>query len=278
MIFNELPISFPWYEVQNRQTRFKKNFEGMDPWGLISPKNSLLPFQIRNSEGFPPTAWIIRNIETGAVTDISAAIGAIRQTVLTAAQYWYFPGSAITGLDLAPGFYESVITWTTETHYSEIFRVPVCSFTAGAVNTEFLKIEWYNKSDIPPIFYNDLDGGGIPYFRNVIYLDSFIHASEPRIEEEGEEDGDGETVITFQKAIFTYRITELVPDFLKKALVLLQIHDFVFITPVNSPRSGQVKRATVTATLEFGGAFSAVEIAFNEEVETIKKACADNMG
>lgn len=276
MIFNELPIAFPWYEEQALQTRFKSNFQGLAPWGLISPKNSMLPFELRNSEGLPPTLWKIRNIETLAEINITAQISLIRQAAVAGVEYFYFAGEIIPGLDLPTGYYESFLGWGGVFNYSEIFYVPACNFSIGGTTPEFLKLEWYNDTDIAPIFYNDLDGGGIPFFRNVVYLDTFIHASEPKIEEEGERDGNDEIVITFSKAFIPYRITDMVPDYLKKAMVLMQMHDHVFLTPQKSTRAGEIRRISMDSTLEEGGAFSIINIVLEEEL-LIKKGCGNNM-
>jgi hypothetical protein len=280
MIFDELPIAFPWYDNQQKQNRFKENVENLTPYGLISPKNSLLPFQFKRTPIVtPPTEWLITNIDTGAILDISGQIAAqLRQGNIPgrATSYFYYDGAAITGVNLAKGYYQSSLSWgLDDTYYSEVFQIPDCAFNVGAVN-EFLQLVWYNNTDIDPIFYNDLAGDGTPYFKNVIYLDSFIHASDPEVVEDHETDGADNDIPTFQKAIRRYHIADMMPDFLKLALVVMQMHDHVFLTTRKGLRTGELSEISVTPALEQNGAFSTVEIAFEESI-MIKKGCGDNM-
>jgi hypothetical protein len=116
----------------------------------------------------------------------------------------------------------------------------------------------------------------VPYFRNVAYLDTFITASEPEIVEDGERDGHDELIITFQKAIIKYRITLPVAEYLKKAMSLLNMHDHVILTTHRSIRSGELEKLTFSSVLEANGAFSIVDLLFQETI-LVKKGCGENM-
>lgn len=302
-IYNELPTAFPWYEgTIKKQNRFRFNVKSDDWAGLISPINSVLPFEFSYPYTFSDefgtvlldadiNEWKIYDLNDHLVATLSAAaIAQINKAVRENKQYFYFAGGALTvsggaALNLAKGFYYSRIklvehggTAFFTYFYSEVFYVPDCLFstTTAADQIPFLKLEWWNASDLRPIFYNDLISG-VPKFRNVIYLDTFVHQSEPEIQEDGEKDGNDETIPTFQKCLLKYRITELVPDFLKLALVVMQMHDHVKLTTEYGLRSGEMHRLTTNTTTEEGGAFSTVDIIFEEDVAMIKKACADNM-
>jgi hypothetical protein len=210
----------------------------------------------------------------------AASLAKIRGAIKEGRSYVYYAGESLAtsggALSLAQGLYYSVITFAdASVWYSETFYVPGCSFV-GTAAADFLKLEWYNDTDIRPIFYNDKDGGGIPYFRNVAYLDTFITQSEPEIIEDGEKDGNDEQVATFSKAVIRYRITELVPDYLKKALVLMQMHDHVFLTTRNGIRTGEIKKMETASAAEAFGGLSTIDIIFEEEI-LIKKGCGDNM-
>jgi hypothetical protein len=282
MIFNELPTAFPWYDKKEKQNRYRENAEKLTSWGLITPRDALLPFQFWRGTTSAVTGWTIKNADTdsnAAVLD-AASVAKIRGAVKEGRSYVYYAGEALStsagALSLSKGLYYSVLTFAdASVWYSETFYVPGCSFLTGTA-AEFLKLEWYNDTDIRPIFYNDKDGGGIPYFRNVAYLDTFITQSEPEIIEDGEKDGNDEQVPTFTKALIRYRITELVPDYLKKALVLMQMHDHVTLTTRKGTRSGELLRLeTATAPEAFGG-LSSIDIIFEEDL-LIKKGCGDNM-
>lgn len=300
-IFQELPTAFPWYEgTIKKQNRYRFNVKSDDWAGLISPKNSLLPFEFWEpyiidggmvNLGADVHEWKIFDLNDNLVATLSAAsIALIHYIIKENRQYFYFAGDALTvsggaALNLSPGFYYSRVELVFSggsSHltyfYSEVFRVPDCIFSTTSTPDQipFLKLEWWNNTDLRPIFYNDLVSG-VPRFRNVIYLDTFVHQSEPEIQEDGEKDGNDVVIATFQKCLLKYRITELVPDYLKLALVVMSMHDHVKLTTEYGIRSGEMQTVTTNSQTEEGGAFSTVDIIFEEDVAMIKKACGDNM-
>jgi hypothetical protein len=285
-IVKELPLAFPWYENNiNLQNRFRENAKNLTTYGLISPADALLPFEFYRTGGSTViTSWQIYTAAGALVITLNALNHAkIKNITLEGRTYFYYDGSALFNLPghFEPGEYYSRILFNDATEFfSEVFLVPSCSFltTSQPEDVPFLRLEWYNESDIRPIFYNDYDTDGIPYFKNILFLDTFIHVSEPEIIEEGERDGNGDTVPTFVKGIRRYRLAEMVPDFLKVALVLMQMHDKISLTTPFGHRTGEILKMTTNTQTEQGGAFSVVEIVFEEDLAMIKKGCADNMG
>jgi hypothetical protein len=280
MIFNELPISFPWYDKIEQQNRYNENVEPVCDYKLISPRNSLLPFQFTlPATGNAPTKWEVYDINSQAlVANLTGQISALQIQQRRGKDYIYFEGQTLPSLDLPQGFYYSQMLFPGNIlKFSEMFFVPADGFNAeGDDPIDFMRIVWYNLSDLPPIFYNDLVSG-VPRFKNIVYLDTFITASEPEITKEGVKDGTDEVVPTFQKMVIKYRITVVVPDFLKKALSLAQIHDYLYIETKRSVRSGQVLNAEISSEPEANGGLSIVDIVFTEDVAIVKKGCADNM-
>lgn len=289
-IFNDLPTAFPWYDNVQKQNRFKLNVKSDDWAGLITPQNALLPFEYCFDPGGavtidPVAEWkIYRLDDTLAHTIDAGSYSLLHMTTKEGRIYVYYGGEGLTetgpALNMPAGFYYSKIRYGVSDLilFSEVFYVPECSFmtTSAADQIPFLKLEWYNNSDLRPIFYNDIVSG-VPRFRNVVYLDTFVHQSEPEIIEDGEKDGNDETIATFIKCLLKYRITEFVPDYLKLALVVMQMHDVVKLTTPFGLRSGAMHKVTTNSQTEQGGAFSNVDIVFEEDVAMIKKACADNM-
>lgn len=284
MLYPELPNAFPWYDQLKKQNRYRENTAGMVEYGLLNPSDSLLPFQFYIIGGGGVVSWEIYHESGALVATISGgSFSFIRIANREGRKYYSYAGQVLTVagggfLNLAPGFYYSKIVMSHfGVVYSEIFQVPGCQFTAATMaDNPFLRIEWYNDTDLKPIFYNDYVST-TPYFKNTVYLDSFIHVSEPAITEDAEKDGEDEPVATFQKAVVSYKIADLVPDFLKVALGLLQMHDHVIITTAKSIRTGEVKRISMTATPTDGGAFSNIELTWREEIAAIKKGANDNM-
>lgn len=281
MLYNELPVAFPWYEKKEQQNRYGENVVPICDYKLITPSNSMLPFQFAKITvtGTLPVTWQIFDINSEVlIADISSQISVLDRRVLGGREYFTYYGQPITGMGLTPGYYYSMMNWGDGSfQFSEMFHVPERWFNLADQNdVDYLKFTWYNNNDLNPIYYNNKGVDGLPKFKNSLYLDSFITSSEPEITEDGTRDGNDELVPTFQKAVISYRITAIVPDFLKKALVLLPMHDYVALTTKRSVRNGQLPTLKVASTLEASGALSIVDIIFSEQL-MVKKGCGENM-
>lgn len=281
MLYNELPIAFPWYEKLEQQNRYNENVQPVCDYKLISPANALLPFQFvkQTTVLLIPTLWEVFEINSmQLIADISSEIPTLDRRILEAKEYVTYFGDPITGLDMAPGYYYSRMTFPDGTFaYSEMFFVPDDKFNIqDDDDIEYLRVSWYNQTDLRPVFYNNLGTNGVPKFKNVIYLDSFITASEPEVILDGDRDGEDELIATFQKVLIPYRLTVVVPDFLKKALMVMQIHDIINLTTQHSVRSGTLPTVKVNSALEASGGLSIVDIIFQETI-LVKKGCGENM-
>ncbi len=287
MIFNELPIAFPWYEKIELQDRYRDNVATVCDFKLVTPRDALLPFElVKNMAGIMPNLWEVFEANSQLkVADISASIQFLRIRLIEGKEYFYYDGRQLTTgaagiLNLPAGFYYSRLSWPDGTlRFSEMFFIPENDLVfdlAGDFNANYLKLEWWNDADLRPVFFNDKQPNGKPYFRNIVYLDTFITASEPEIIEDGERDGNDEVVATFQKAIIKYRITAPVPDYLKKALSLLNMHDHAVLTTHKSARTGEISKPAVSSILDANGGISIVDILFRETILT-KNVCGQNM-
>lgn len=287
MLFDTLPTAFPWYDRIGKMNRNKFHTDEVCDYKLNSPYNALLPFEFRRVAALsPPMTWQILDVNTNVlVADITTSISLVRARTRDGYDYFYYAGEALStalgalNLEVARYYVSKIQMSDGQNFYSEMFYVPVDKFSAAFTEeTSFIRIEWYNDADLNPIFYNDINGTTLkPYFRNVVYLDSFIHASEPEIAEETTTDGNDTPIPTFQRAAIRYQIADLVPDFLKVALVLAQMHDHVWITTPLQLYSGEIENIETTSTQEAFGALSSVTIIFEESIAIVKKACAGNM-
>lgn len=170
-------------------------------------------------------------------------------------------------LSIQPGAYYSVIEFENGYQYfSEVFTVPEDSLD------NYMKIEFWNSCDIEPIAYNDGAGG----WKQTIYIDSFIHASDPEVEEDGERDGNDMLIPTFQRMVVRYRFSAVVPDYMKIAIVSLQLHDNVLITTENETRSGRADRISTSTSIDDNGAYSTIDAIIDQYV-MVKKACCRNI-
>ena len=65
MLFNELPIAFPWYEKLEQQNRYRENVEPVCDYKLVSPRDALLPFQFwKAPAGLVPNLWEVFEVNT----------------------------------------------------------------------------------------------------------------------------------------------------------------------------------------------------------------------
>lgn len=283
LVYNELPTVFPWYDKLEKQSRYTENAMNTADFSLINPRNALLPFQFKVplSNTQKPTKWEIMGCDNELAIDISNNIPVLKGKILSDGIYVYYNGeslmfdgiSGIVSLDIPSGRYYSRMTFPNNTKYfSEMFFVPNDSFKLGEANN-YLRIDFWNTCDIAPIMYQAAPN---VFFKQTIYVDSFVHASEPEVEQEGERDAKEQLIPTFQKMVVKYRFTAVVADFVKIALSSLQIHDNVFLTTNKSIRSGQIEHLNAVSAIETGGALSTVDVVMEQTV-MVKSACCSNM-
>ena len=271
-IFKELPIVFPFYELKGNQDQYRENVEGLNQYNLISPVNALLPFQIEMHLNKPnPTAWNIIRVDNGSSTNITASLPLVKVYTFAAKKQAVYFGNELTAggvpLALTCGHYYTEIVFSDGTkYYSEVFYVPENAFQVGAP-CEFVKVDFWNDKDVSPILYRD-------NFKQVIFLDTFVSSFVPEIEEEQEKDGLNNEVPIFQKLSLKYKIVDVVPDFIKIALISLQMHDNIFLT-INESRSGKIDRVQVTAQPHEGQGLNDVDIVFEDDV-MYKSNCDTN--
>lgn len=272
-IYKELPIVFPFYEKAGNQNKYRDNTEGLNQYSLISPRDALLPFQIELPvDKLSPTSWKIISECGSNEIDISNNLHLIKIYNFSNKKQAVYNGAALRfnyqtrnePLNLACGRYYSVINFADGSYLiSEDFTVE--SFKLGSI-TNFIKIDFWNEKDINPIIYRDS-------FRQTIYLNTFVHSFEPEIEEETEKDGFNNEIPIFQKLVLKYKFTEVVPDYVKIALISLQMHDHVLLTTKH--RNGEIDRVQVTAQPHEGGGFNDVEVVFEDNI-IYKTNCDQN--
>lgn len=286
MLFPELPIAFPWYQRKEHQNRYKANVAGgfdiqggYKPIDLLCPFDALLRFQFYLQSpintGILPTAWgIYKESDDSLVQTVN--LSGLSNIYLPGVdrKYFYHDGRQ-QNFHLTTGAYYSRIDFPNGfKEYSEVFHV--CNFSVLDSNCPFLKLQWWNDSDIDPIFYNDKVNGR-PRFTNVVYLDTFIHEYEPIITQETANDQDGKPIPTFTLAVVNYKIIVIVPAYLDKALTFAEMHDHIFLTTAGlEHRTGELDKYTTSSEKIFNSAFSNITVSYSDTY-LVKKACGENM-
>lgn len=221
-------------------------------------------------EQFSPGNIISWKIITccGTEIDVSNNIPLISKSMFSDGFRYFYAGdpllfSANTPLDLPDGNYYSYIEFDRgDKMYSEVF-------TSQKDRSPYMMIEFWNSCDIDPLVYSN-------GWKQRMYIDSFIHASEPEVEEDGERDGNDMLIPTFQRMITRYRFSAIVPDYMKIALVSLQLHDNILITTEKGTRTGKVDRLSTSTSIEDNGAYSTTDVIIDQYV-MVKKACCSNI-
>lgn len=272
-LYDELTTILPFYENIRNQNRFKENVKKNCDFKLLSPSNAFLPFMLKLPKSSPkPTGMNLIDLN-GTKTNISNNISRLRAFDFEDFAYCYYNGESLIfkyetfeqELNLTGFFYLEIVV-DGKSYFSEVFFM--CSeIKTNEFSNKYVKIEYFDEKDIEPLRYrND--------FKQVIYLDTFIHTSEPEIEEESENDGFANKIPTFTKLTVKQKFEIYVPDFVKIALLTLQMHDEIFVYEQNK-REGKIDRIKVTPSTDDTGAFSTIEIMLETDILT-KISCDDN--
>lgn len=312
MLFNNLPLPLPWYPQVALQDRFRQNVAMNSVITQLAPNDGLLPFQLRKpTESVLPTAWTVKCAENGTIQDYlggyeDSTVVDLSAFITTALEWatWVDPESG-DGFDylifknernalnlilptlpdgLPPGvYYMQMDFYTTvgsslhiQRWCSETFRVPVRPFTwfVPDASCNYPCFKWSNNSDIIPLHY-DVDDDEL--FYNLLYLDTWITASEPEVDVTGKPDGFDEFHPLVQKAVIKYKISALVPDYIKIALYMMLLHENKYIFTERGLREGAIKNVEVSHSLTQDGALSLVDILFEQMSLMVKTNCTVEM-
>ena len=263
----------PFFTDIRNQNRFKENVKKKCPFQLLSPKNAFLPFIIQlPKRSLKPTSFKLISL-SGNELDLSNNIGNLKAIDFDDFTYCYYLGETMIfkyetieeELNLKGSYYIE-LNVGEDLYFSEVFIMKE-EITNSEFSNDFIKIEFWDSKDIEPIRYRN-------GFKQEIYLDTFIHTSDPEIEEETEPDGNNNLNPTFSKLVIKQKMEVLVPDFLKIALMTLPMHGEIKVLDQNK-REGKIDRIKVTPTTIANGAFATLEIVFETDVLT-KTLCDEN--
>jgi hypothetical protein len=286
-MINEINTAFPWYDSQLKQARNKNNCSGLYDFALITPNNALLPFQFKRvKDAATPVSWVINTLCVTKTYNLNLSLGQIKTRNIEGQTYYYYDGAELTVTDAAgvhalllpPGKYESVITYSNGLKsWSETYIVPQDNFKVSDISINYLKFVWYNSGDIRPFYYGDKKPDGTPVYKNAVYLQTFITSSEPTIYEVVEKDTDQNEIPVLQRVSISSVIHTYVPDYLKLALVIMQIHKSVFITTALNQDSGQIVNINTDAQVEAPGCMAELTLTFDRDLALINRICDEFM-
>lgn len=259
--------ALPFYNRLEHQNRFKDNVQNGCGYKLISPNDKFLNFQFLCLDKNVTIAKIELCFDKYNKVDLTHnknKLDIISKDNGTYIQYLGEPlifkaqtGEVALVLDSTPQWLEITLS-NGDTAYSEVFY-PVSDLN------KYLKVEYWTNGDLFPILYSN-------GFKQQIYIDSFIHAQEPEIEEETQETAAKKIIPISQTMISNYKINIVVPDFLKLAFTSLQLHRDIHIDTIDRLEFIRANRVTVTSTIESNGEQSRVELSIRQILLTLS-AC-----
>ncbi|GAF91010.1 unnamed protein product, partial [marine sediment metagenome] len=131
---------------------------------------------------------------------------------------------------------------------------------------EFLKFEYWNSCNLDTYYQ---DG-----FKQVIWLNSDLIASEASIEEDGSEDQNNEFNATFKKYENRYQVETVCSEPLLDALAEMQLCDNVFVYR-KTGESARVKNISIVPDWIFTDCYADTKIEFNVDYFTFDPCCGN---
>lgn len=273
-LFNEIPSVLPIYTDIRNQNRKKENVRTNCSIPLLSPSDAIIPFLVKipiNSSR--PTSWKLYSENGQEVADLTNNINLIKAFNFDDTAFAYYNGQKMNfkfenfdqDLNLNGNFY-FVLEIDVQKYFSEVFTM--CSeIKHDSFGNNFVKIVFWDEVDVEPLRYRN-------NFKQILYLNTFIHTSDTEIQEDVEPDGFDNEIPTFQKLMIRQRMSVVVPDFLKTAIETIQLHENIEVFEKNK-RSGNVDRFKVNSTSEEFGSMYSLEIVMETDV-LMKSSCNDD--
>lgn len=257
---NNLSV-LPFYRSIDEQNG-RKSYAYGAIYPLITPINTILPFQIIRASDFPTVLTVrLYTADGRLVKDISEEMRGTGLTIANVGNYniIVYPGGFLMPLGQQEGRYYITVTDGPVIWYSDVFT---------AVNnvSGFTKIEWYDEEDM--LF----DAGAIAYespkFVNRLYVCTEIAKPDYEFEEEGES-RDGYFFPEKQLSYKKYRFTILAPEYLCDVMRLIRMADDVRITD-NFGREYKCDTFLMTTKWQTQGDLASVEVEFTTDT-VVKK-------
>ena len=133
----------------------------------------------------------------------------------------------------------------------------------------YLKIEWWNSSDLGDVLYQT-------GYKNKIYLDVEVERPDYNVTIESDVNGDNREIPKFKKWEKVYKIPDMhMQEDLLDAFSFMQLHDNIEVT-LQTGETITVDQLRVEHEWEEVGCLAKVTISFTEDY-TITTACASNI-
>jgi hypothetical protein len=281
MIHNELKTPFPFYDNISKQYRFREECESTCKYKLITPNNTVLPFQFKKNHTIVDSilSFEVMNLDDSRAYAFSNNINLLSLINLGGFDYITFKGEALNfaynngqvgSVDMCKGFYYIKITTMTGSYFSEVFYVDGNNWNDPDFVNPYMILEWKDTSDVANIYYQD-------GYVNRLYIDEKLEKNESEIEEEGLENDFGDFIPTFQKFIKNYRFMDFIPEYIIDSLIVAGMHNYIHLTLKKNLYSGEIKRLNVLPKWQGRNCFASCEVKFQQQENIYKDGCSNNL-
>jgi len=163
-------------------------------------------------------------------------------------------------------YYMILTTEDNLIYYSEVITVK--DFIPS--QSPYVRLEWFNNCDLGDVIYQSI--GGCAY-KNRLYINGPISKPEYPFKEEGEEDGNADFNVTFQKWEKKEILTvSKCPEFITDALTAIKLHDTIQVT-----RPLRIKQTQVLSAYQIKSVECDVIPVFNDMANNVElKMLLDN--
>ena len=127
------------------------------------------------------------------------------------------------------GQYYYVVCSGSDRYFSEVFTIK----RAKALES-YYKLTWWNECDINnAVLYKESTLSGCQ-FKNTLFLDAGLFKPEYDTKDEGEENGNGDVNVTFQRWQKNLSFDSMTPEHITDALSAVFLHEFAYVLrPLN---------------------------------------------
>ena len=271
MFDDTLHIPLKFYDALEKQD-FRKGYSTNRRVFQITDTTHLPEFQIKLGLNDTFTSIALVNADTDVDDSYTFGTGWSGQyeiknyTTDAFSQLIYYRGASLNPV-LPTGDYYLKVTTASDIYYSEVFSV-LSDITDHNI------LVWHNGTkDLGNIVYNTTT-----QFKSTFIFSGTLAKPDYVIEEEGTEDGDGNTLITFQRRVKTYKLWFYAPEHIADAVSLIPLHDYVELTThygESNSQTGQVYDFLVTTEWLESKGLAKITCEFRDQ-PIIKTTCANN--
>ena len=281
LLFKEIPTSLPIYDSLNKQDRFRAVCQYECSYRNIAHHLALPAFQFDGALTAAVIGWEIKKID-GSTALVIPDVGPIHHKDLPVKgirRFWFYSGiGGYIDPPLEEGFYYYEIeTNVSGIFYSEVFYIMAQPAHQPNRYKDVISLSWSNTlKDVADILYN-IDPIYGQYY-NIVHLDAAIDSTEEELIEEVEADGNGEEIPVFQRLVVRYKMQVFLPEYLKRAFAIAQLHDYHGCNLNQGAGYIPIKNFRVdSATPDDGGCMYIVNLSFEQDIVLTNKSCPQNM-